>query len=294
MQRRNWAKASGIVDALSLCASKLKEMRQTLFMAGEVHGAAHLGSRCVRAFRLHAVGAAAAADDDYPQCWTASADIVSALGHGTLHSDDAIGNACSQGLAVAFSYDQVDAPELDQRLYEGTSKAFEDLVVALKKYGNGDNTDPQRASLLAKAAGSMLAASTSSSGVTNNMSDNDNSPSLGNLRLQCVDAIFGLLGSMSCRKDPEISLVVGEALVQYADAYSPEGAEWSSPSTTEPDEFDESFAANLPPHRHVSILSHSVNNISAEVSRKLLKVRASMHLLTYHLVLVITAFQCTN
>ena len=106
------------------------------------------------------------------------------------------------------------------------------------------------------AAGSTLAASTSGagSGATGQAGDEVTAnASLGRKRLQIVHSLFDLLGSMSFRKDPEISIVVGEALAQYADAYSPDGSVWSSLAEEEPDDFDESFAEGLPPHKHVSV-----------------------------------------
>ena len=247
----SWIDASGIDEALSVCASKLNEMRQTLFMVGEVHGAAHLGSRCVRAFRLREL----AKPGGNERCWSDCSDIISALGHGTLHSDDAIGTSCAQGLKIAFSYSQRDSPQLDRRLLEGTSKSMKDLVASLKKYGN--NTNPQRASLLAKAAGSTstLAATTllpDTPVETSEESDANALSILKTLRLQSVDGVFALLGSTSFRKDAEISLVAGEALAAYADAYSPEGAKWTIPDKEEPEEFDDDYAKDLPPHKHVS------------------------------------------
>ena len=220
-------------------------------MVGEVHGAAHLGSRCVRAFRLRELSTPGGNE----RCWSDCSDIISALGHGTLHSDDAIGTSCAQGLNIAFSYSQRDSPQLDRRLLEGTSKTMKDLVASLKKYGNGDNTDPQRASLLAKAAGSILAATTllpDTHAETSEKTDANTLSSLKTLRLQSVDGVFALLGSTSFRKDAEISLVAGEALATYADAYSPEGAEWTIPDKKEPEEFDDDYAKDLPPHKHVS------------------------------------------
>lgn len=257
----SFASASGVDRILAICASKLNGMRQDLFMSGEIHGAAFLGARCVRAFRKYTRGLARFGSPDQSHtilgpCLDASGDIIAALGHGTLHSDALVANACSHGLAIAFSYDEVDAPLLELSLYPGTAKALSDLILAMKKYGNGDNTDPARATLLAMAAGSTLAASTSGagSGATGQAGDEVTAnASLGRKRLQIVHSLFDLLGSMSFRKDPEISIVVGEALAQYADAYSPDGSVWSSLAEEEPDDFDESFAEGLPPHKHVSV-----------------------------------------
>jgi hypothetical protein len=48
-----------------------------------------------------------------------------------------------------------------------------------------------------------------------------------------------------------VSLVVGEALAEYADAYSPKGATWSKPSVDAPKDYDSTHAEELPPHSQV-------------------------------------------
>lgn len=50
---------------------------------------------------------------------------------------------------------------------------------------------------------------------------------VGPARIRCVDALFSLIGSMAYRKDAEVALVAGEALANYADAYSPNNVIWS-------------------------------------------------------------------
>ena len=60
-----------------------------------------------------------------------------------------------------------------------------------------------------------------------------------------------MLGSSAFRADEEIALLAGESLAQYADAYSPEGAVWSSSVDILPEEFDDKTAKELPPHQHV-------------------------------------------
>jgi len=99
------------------------------------------------------------------------------------------------------------------------------------------------------------AASTSGAGFTKGAvadKDGNNSIDLGPARLQCVEAIFGILGSAVYRKDDELSLAVGEALVNYADAIGQ--GEWSTDSDSselKEGSYVESYAFELPPHQHV-------------------------------------------
>jgi proteasome component ECM29 len=171
------------------------------------------------------------------------------LGDGVLHKDDIIGNAFADGLSIALSYETNDAPILDNRLFKGSTQALIKLSNALRKYGNGDHTDAPRALKVVRSAGICLAATTSGAGCVSETDDPDQC--LGPARLQCVEALFLMLGSTSFRKDEEIALVAGEALAFYADAFSPEDVVWSSQSDVWPKEMDEDFAKGLPPHQQV-------------------------------------------
>ena len=102
-------------------------------MVGQVHGAAYLGAACVRAFRLAAESSNPDTSAFVDKCWERCAGIVSLLGQGLAHADVAIGNACSQGLVVAFSYDSRDAPILNIRLFSAFAKALAALNDALKR-----------------------------------------------------------------------------------------------------------------------------------------------------------------
>jgi len=256
-----WVDHCRIGAVMAVCSEKLGAMQTNLHMAGEVHGAAYLGSTCVRALRLASLNLGASPHGESEAvdcCWGSAAAIVSSLGRGTQHSDEAVGNACSNGLSIAFSYDGLDAPRLEEKLFPGTSGALTSLERALHKYGNGDHADPVRASSLARATGVVLAASTSGAGSGSGNLDGKGAAELipmpvglGRARLLCVSALFALLGSTSYRKDTEIGLIVGEALGSYADAYSPEGATWTQPQRERPDVFDQAYAAELPPHKHV-------------------------------------------
>jgi len=246
---------SEMLITMKTCCEKLEGMHTDLFHAGEAHGAAFLGSRCVRAFRMMGLNPSTCGVNKSPDTYFKVASrIISSLGRGSLNSDEAVGKACSGGIAIALSYDDVDAPVMDERLHPSTASALCSLDTALRKYGNGDHTNASRASSLARAAGVALAASTSGSGLKNNTVNDDNSHGaigVGPVRLKCVDALFNLIGSSASQKDLEINIVAGEALVRYADAYSPPGVVWSSPTISKPDEYDEAYAVTLPPHKHV-------------------------------------------
>ena len=164
--------------------------------------------------------------------------ILKSLGTGLLHSDEVIGNACSNGLAIALSYNSEDAIKLHGILNDSSCEVLKCLFTALKRFGNGDHTDENRASLLAKASGIALASTTvRMTPITGNSND-----TIGSARLECVEALFALLGSQSYRKDPEMMLEVGEALSLYSDAFSPVGATWSWPTEQKPKEYKQSYA----------------------------------------------------
>ena len=224
---------SAIQRPMSICASEIVNSTSI-----RLHGAAFLGATCVRAFRLHP-------SNSVDTCWDLACKILQALGDGTLNSDEIISNSFADGLAIALSYSADDAPILDERLYAGTTAALVKLATSLRKYGNGDHADATRTTKLVHAAGICLASSTSGAGSTGS--------NLGAARLDCVEALFSLLGSTAFRKDEEIALFTGEALACYADAYSPKDVVWSSHSSIWPDDLNEDFAKELPPHQQVSL-----------------------------------------
>jgi len=224
-----WIERSGLASVAKSCHDKLKTMYESSVVVGEVHGSAFLGSSCVRAFRL--AMAEERNDEECPDtsgCWEHCCGIVSLLGKGVGHSDVAIANACSKGVVIAFSYNDRDAPILNRRLFDAMAVAIESMNCALKKYSSIDHADPTRVSVLIQAAGFLLAASTSGAGFTKSSSSaKENSMiDLGPARLLCTEGLFGILGSAVYGKDDELALVVGEALVKYADALG--AGEWSS------------------------------------------------------------------
>jgi len=246
-QADNWIINTGLLGFLEACALKLDDMHTSVSLASEAHGAAYLGSYCIRAFRqvLSATGDPKTLSAG--TCWILSARIVYALGKGVMHPDETAGITCSHCIGIAFDHDTIDAPVLEEQLYTPVSYALDQCHSSLSRYGGSDHLNSNRCSSTAEAAGLLLAASTSASGCSN-----DSPLGIGPNRLKCVDGLFALLGSASSRKDPVISLIAGEALAKFADAYSPVGAVWTSPLIEPSSAYDEIYARELPPHSHVS------------------------------------------
>ena len=241
-----WVKSCQLLHCLTTCSTKLTEMQNGTFLTGEAHGAAFLGARSIRAFRLRAAQEQELRfSEETDQCWKLSSEMLASLGRGTTHIDEVIGNAFSQSIGIALSYESIDAPVLDAKLYSGVTDALLNLEKALRNYLNGDNTNPIRATSLIKATGTVLASSTSAAGHVSETTK------VGPARLQSLDALFSAIGSTAFRKDPEVALLAGEALAAYADAYSPDNAVWSTRSEDWPSDFSEDFLNNLPPHEQV-------------------------------------------
>ena len=253
-----WIQKSAIDRIVKVCGELLSDMSSTSFVAAKVHGAAYVGASCVQALRMYFVmeGSAVMLEDTLRNAST----MVELLGRGTLHSEEVIGDACAGALAIAFSYKAEDTPVLCENLHESTSTAMKFLNTSLRRFGNGDRTNPQRAASLAEATGIVLAATTvhKKSTTQHSAALETKSDDIGMRRLDCVDSLFFLLGSSANRKDPELALVVGEALAMYADAYSPEGCEWTYPKEEFPADFEQSYANDLPPHAHVRLDGISV------------------------------------
>ena len=241
-----WVKESGIHRPLKAAATKLTATYRGRGNAGETHGAAFLGAHCVRTLRTKAAAVANPTGETLvSDCWTDCASILCALGDRLADQDEVIGNACGQSIGIALSYNGMDAIKLNPALYGAVEHILNAFVTALKRFGNGDHTDAQRTITLAQACGASLASSTSASGLVSDSSR------IGAIRLDCIDALFALLGSMSNRKDDEVALVTGEALAAYADAFSPRNAVWSTSVTEWPEMYDEALARELPPHQQV-------------------------------------------
>lgn len=230
------------------CLSRFSSLRTNHFIVNEVHGSAYLGGVCIKALR-NVCYTEAEDSEIFKKCLKNGSDLLLQLGNGLQHADEVIGNACANGIAIALTNEDRDAKELNKYLCTGAESTLQSLCQALKRFGNGDQTDASRASTLSKAAGIALAATTLRA------LDSQNHR-IGKSRLECVESLFSLLGSSSYRKDPEMMLVVGEALALYADAYSPDGAQWTCPTKKRPENFELSYANELPPHNQVSKALH--------------------------------------
>ena len=241
-----WLQRTKIDATLRHCSVKLSQVSASYTNPNEVHGAAYLSANCIRALRL--IDALNITECEVlNNCFQTSSGILKSFGRGLLHSDEIIGNSCAHALAISLSQDRIDAIDLNDTLADGCIEALKCLHIALKRFGNGDQTDETRTNLVAKASGVVLAATT----LRRNLAAKEVNDEIGKERLECVDALFGLLGSSSFRKDPEMMLEVGEALGIYADAYSPDGATWSLPDEVKPTAFDLLYANKLPPHAQV-------------------------------------------
>ena len=256
-----WIDKTKTISTLKICSTHLECIQKDIFMCSKAHGAAHLGSRLFRSFRIAYLRSKTFNEQKDSELVISYLDVSSklvvALAEGLLHSDDTISNACASGLGIGFSYAFDDAPLLHRTLFSCTAKAIEKLSFAMKKFGHGDSTNTGRMSSLVHASGVLLASSTSGAG--SDSPEGDSSTSLGKARLLCVDTLFFLFGSSSYRKYPELSILIGEALSEYSNAYGPD-AIWTISSKPWPDPYDECHAADLPPHSQV-IISIIFNDI---------------------------------
>ena len=240
-----WKERTGIENILKTCGTYLVDLTSTSMVASKIHGAAYLGASCVRVLRKLWTNTAEDAAGELRDCLIDASSVVTILGRGLLHLDEVIGNACAGALTIAFSDETLDTPKLCHHLYDSSSTVIKLMNTSIKRFGNGDHTDAQRVTMIAKASGVLLSATT--------VHDSTNQTNeLGRRRLECVEAVMGLLGSSANKKDPELALVVGEALSDFADAYSPDGCVWTYPDTEEPSEYDQTYADDLPPHAQVS------------------------------------------
>ena len=73
-----WIHASGLIKNAKSCKDLLNTMSQSNFVLGEVHGAAYLGSSCVRAFRLAAT--TSMNEPVLAECWSVCSFIIILLG----------------------------------------------------------------------------------------------------------------------------------------------------------------------------------------------------------------------
>jgi proteasome component ECM29 len=239
-----WIDRSNLLNSLTMCSQSLREVELQHATPSALHGSAFLGAHLVRAFRLRSAHVRIIRDSkSVDGLWSYVSNVLTLLGKGLQHRDDIVANACADSLAIALSFESPDAPFLDERLYECSTSVLNQLAAGLSLFGHSDTVNPTRTTKIARAAGVILAATTAGA-------DNGNND-IGLGRMACVDALFQLLGSMASRKEEELALVVGEALADYADGYSPENVVWTNSGKIWPYEFDEHFAKGLPPHEQV-------------------------------------------
>lgn len=240
-QISSWLRKTNIYSNIQSCGEILKEMSSPCFTSARIHGAAFFGGSCIHA--LHKILETEKTNEPLFKTIESASPLICWLGKGCLHSDEVIGNACAGALHLAFLPSTDDATILQNG--KDVCKALSFLTKALKRFGNGDHTDEHRTVLLTKAAGSLLSSTT--------LHDEDVcSNEITTCRNDCVDTLVSLLGSSANKKEPLLSIFIGEALGEFADAYSPVGSSWTLPKDSPPDEYSEKYANGLPPHEQVS------------------------------------------
>jgi proteasome component ECM29 len=235
-----------VSQVLAQSAEILATVDKSHAVLSYVHGGAFLGAHAVKAVRLHS--------ETWQESllgppWMDVASILEVLGRGTLHQDEIIGNACSDSIAIALSYEGNDAPILTPCLYPASTHLLIQMGKANRKFAQGDTMNASRCLKVAVAAGISLAATTTSNHPGNG--ENKLTQSLGAVRLDCVDSLFDQLGSAAFRKEEEMALIAGEALACYADAFCPRKDVWASQEREWPRDYNEQFSKGLPPHEHV-------------------------------------------
>eukprot|EP00977_Amphora_coffeiformis_P014885 scaffold4242_cov175-Amphora_coffeaeformis.AAC.9 len=230
-----WLEETKICESLETCCAEMLQIEKNHFVLGPLHGSLYLGAQLVRAIRLQVVSLDPAFDD--AKLWEKICTILSMLAKGIIRSDEVVGNASADGLAVALSYPHKDAPALHPKLSSSLNTILSNIADALKTHKDGEATDAPRITKLVEAAGLCLAATTSH--------DSSEGNRLGSSRIACLESLMSLLGSGVNRKDEEIALRVGEALGQYAGCYKidVELHSWG-------EGYDEGFASQLAPHEH--------------------------------------------
>ena len=236
-----WMQELQIGAALASCAEAIvsKIDQSTSQPLGHVHGALFLSAHIIRAVRLHGVNGDGEDDASSPE-WSSITAIICSAGKGLLDKDQAIVHACADSLAIAYSCENADAPVLPAKLFGSSASVLSTTAQALQRFGHSDTVDPMKTVKIIQTAGACLAATTTAS----------SDETIGTQRIACINTLYKLLGSAANKKDEDISILVGEALSQFADGYSPRNAVWSNPGEW-PEAFSEDFAGQLPPHENV-------------------------------------------
>ena len=144
-----WLEETKICESLESCSAEMAQFEKNHFVLGPLHGSLYLGAQLVRAIRLQLVSLDPAFDD--ATLWERICTILSMLAKGIIRSDEVVGNASADGLAVALSYPQNDAPLLHPQLSGIMTTILSNTADALKLYKDGEATDSPRITKLVEA-----------------------------------------------------------------------------------------------------------------------------------------------
>ena len=145
-----WLRQTNVVRSIEACCSETVQIQKNHFLLGKLHGALYLGAQLVRSIRMQVIALEPDFDDE--MTWEKLCTILAMLAKGILQSDDVVGNAAADGLTVALSYTQQDAPVLHPRLSRVCNEILQAIAEGIKTFKDaGDASDIPRITKLVRA-----------------------------------------------------------------------------------------------------------------------------------------------
>jgi proteasome component ECM29 len=229
-------------SAFDLCLTILSDIEGSRTGSlSRTHGSVFLGAYAIKALRKRISQNASLASSSLLQ---KAATVLAKLGYGCMHSEELVGNACSDGLVIAFHSDDNSSVHLGTEFCQSSVIDLRKLAEANAKFSHTDSLNVLRALKCAAASGACLAATT----YPQQDVDKDVLLVLHATRQTCVESLIGLLGSAAFRNEEEIAIGVGEALAMYASAYNTDEIDTFNHSIKKwPDTYDEELRLELSP-----------------------------------------------
>ena len=243
----NWGEEDHQISAgqldlpFDLCLSNLSDIDDSrVGSLSRMHGSIFLGAYAIKALRkLVPQGLSSVS----PSLSHKAATVLTKFGNGCMHSDELVGNACSDGILIAFHFSNISV-HLDAEFCHASILVLKKLAEANAKYSHTDSLNTMRTLKCAAASGACLAATT----YPQQDVSEDVLLLLHTARRMCIESLVGLLGSAAFRNEEEIAIGVGEALALYADAYNTtENDTVAHPLKTWPETYDEGLAQEMSP-----------------------------------------------
>jgi hypothetical protein len=234
-------------SSFDLCLTILSDIEEN--RAGSLsrtHGSIFLGAYAIKALRKRISQNASLVLSSFIH---KAATVLAKLGYGCMHSDELVGNACSDCIVIAFHCDDNFSVHLDTEFCQSSVTVMRKLAEANAKFSHTDGLNTLRALKCAAASGACLAATT----YPQQDVDKDVLLVLHATRQTCVESLIGLLGSAAFRNEEEIAIGVGEALALYANSYSNAGETDTNNHSIKkwPDTYHEGIRLELSPAEDV-------------------------------------------